>query len=136
MGSFIFLNFLTNTTFISFSLLFYLYTLAPYHRLLSTQSPLTLFLLHHEEELGPVHAQYCIGDSVSESLQDSRLVDSVGLLMESLSPPFPSILPHCCPTELCLFGCGSLYLFWSAVGWSLSEDSYAKLQSAIITVHH
>jgi hypothetical protein len=30
--------------------------------------------------------------------------------------------------EFCLmFGCGSLHLFWSDAEWSLSEDSYARL---------
>jgi hypothetical protein len=35
-----------------------------------------------------------------------------------------------------MLGCESLHLFWSAVGWSLSEDSYAKLLSASITDYH
>ena len=32
-----------------------------------------------------------------------------------------------------MFGCESLHLFLSAAGWSLSEDSYARLLSASIT---
>jgi hypothetical protein len=28
-----------------------------------------------------------------------------------------------------VFGCGSLHLFQSASGWSLSQDSYARLLS-------
>ena len=37
-------------------------------------------------------------------------------------------------SELSLkFGCGYLHLFQSAAGWSLTEDSYARLPSASIT---
>ncbi|EDL35441.1 mCG1042842 [Mus musculus] len=32
-----------------------------------------------------------------------------------------------------MFGSGSLHLFWPAAGWSLSEDSYARLLSVSIT---
>jgi hypothetical protein len=31
-----------------------------------------------------------------------------------------------------MFACGSLHLFWSVVGWRLSEDSYGRLPSANI----
>ena len=33
-----------------------------------------------------------------------------------------------------MFGCGSLHLFQSAAGWSLSDDTYARLLSTNITV--
>ena len=68
-----------------------------------------------------------------------QLIDSVGLLLESLFPPGPSILsptlPHVFPSSVysLVFGCGSLHLFWSAAGWSLSEDNYARLLPASIT---
>jgi hypothetical protein len=70
----------------------------------------------------------------------SKLVDSIGLLVESLTPPGPPIPPPSLsqdPPEFHLrFGCGSLHLFWSAAGWSLSKDSYARLLSASITGYH
>jgi hypothetical protein len=40
--------------------------------------------------------------------------------------PTPTRFPELCS----IFGCGSLHLFSSADGWSLSEDSYARLLSA------
>jgi hypothetical protein len=43
--------------------------------------------------LGPDHVCSLIGGSVSDSSQESRLVDSVGLPVGILSPPWPSILP-------------------------------------------
>jgi hypothetical protein len=35
-----------------------------------------------------------------------------------------------------MFGCGILHLFPLVSGWSLSEDSYAKILSASITESH
>jgi hypothetical protein len=57
----------------------------------------------------------------------ARLVDSVGLPLESLlsSTKFPEF--HL------MLGCGSLPLFPLTAGWSLSEDSYARILSARIT---
>jgi len=87
--------------------------------------------------LGSACVCFLVGGSVSGSPQGLRLVDSVDLLVESLSSLGPSILPPppTLPQDplICLmFGCGSLHLFWSAYGWSLSEDSYARLLSASI----
>jgi hypothetical protein len=45
------------------------------------------------------HVYSLIGGSVSGSLKGFRLVDSVGLLMEFLSPLCPSILPPTLPQE-------------------------------------
>jgi hypothetical protein len=43
--------------------------------------------------LGPAHVCTLVGGSVFGSPQESRLVDSVGLLVKSFSPPGPSVLP-------------------------------------------
>ena len=54
-----------------------------------------------------------------------RLVDSVGLPVEFLSPLRPTVLPPILPLvpDCPLFGCGCLHLSESAAGWSLSEDN-------------
>ena len=92
-------------------------------------------------DLGPDYVYSLVGGSVSESPQESKLVDSVGLPpMEFLSPlghliltsNSPIRLPKLCP----IFGCGSLCLFQSAGRWSLSEDSYARFLSANIIEYH
>jgi hypothetical protein len=86
---------------------------------------------------GQTYACSLVGGSVSGSPQGSKLVGSVGLPVESLSSSGPSVLPQSLPqdSELYLmFGCGSLNLFLLAIEWSLSEDSYARLLSASITV--
>lgn len=44
-------------------------------------------------DLGPADACSLVGVSVSVNPHISRLVDYVCLLVESLTPPFPSILP-------------------------------------------
>ena len=86
-------------------------------------------------ECKPSHAPVCslVGGSVSGNPQGCRTVDSVGLLVESLSPLGSSVLPPNSFTRLSelglMFGCRSLHLFWSAVGWSFSEDSYARFLS-------
>ena len=63
--------------------------------------------------------------------QGSRLVDSVGLPVEFLSPPGSSnlspTLSQDFPGVLFDVWSGSLHLFQPAAGWSLSEDSYARL---------
>jgi hypothetical protein len=46
------------------------------------------------EGLGPAHACSLVGGSVSGSRRGSRLGDSVGLLVESLSPLGHSIFPQ------------------------------------------
>jgi len=90
--------------------------------------------------LGLVHACSLVGGSVSVSPHRSRLVDSLGLLVVSLiplgslnsSPDSSTELP-----ELCLmFSCGSLHLFPTADGQSLSGDSYARLLSVSIAEYH
>ena len=45
------------------------------------------------EDLGPAHVCSLVGGLVSGNTKESRLVDSVGFLIESLSPPGPSNLP-------------------------------------------
>ena len=81
-----------------------------------------------------------VGGSVSGNPQGSELVDSVGLLVEPLSLLGSSILPPNSSTRLPepgpMFGCGSLHLFQSAAGWSLSEDSYARLLCVSKTEYH
>jgi hypothetical protein len=42
-------------------------------------------------DLGPAQAHSLVGDSISRSPQESRLVNSVGLPVESLSSLGPSI---------------------------------------------
>jgi hypothetical protein len=85
--------------------------------------------------LGPAHVCSLVGGAVSESPQWSRLVDtqfvfcgvpiSTGVLDPS---PRNSIrVPELHP----MFGCGSLHLFQSAAGWSVSEDSNARLLSEV-----
>ena len=73
--------------------------------------------------LGPDHVCSLVGGSVSDSSQESRLVDSIGL---PCGDPIPSVALNPSPTsslrvpKLCpMFGCGPLYLFHSAAGWSL-----------------
>jgi hypothetical protein len=77
--------------------------------------------------LVPACAHSLVSDSISVSPQESKLVDSINLPVESFSGP--SIIPT---PELCLvFGCESLHLFPLFFGWSLSEDSYAILISVM-----
>lgn len=85
LSYFIFIHFLTNIAFISFFLLVYLFTLHHYLMLLSTEFPSHCpCYIHIVTGIGPAHALYFIGGSASGSLQDSRSVDSVGTLMESV----------------------------------------------------
>jgi hypothetical protein len=65
----------------------------------------------------------------------SRLVDSVGFLMVSLTSLDASILPPP-PTQDSIFGCGSQHLFPSAAGWSFSDESYVKLLSISTAEYH
>jgi hypothetical protein len=62
---------------------------------------------------------------VIKFLEDSKvqLVDTcsscgVSIIFGSSSPAHPGL-----PDLYLMFGCGSLYLFWSASGWIFSEDS-------------
>lgn len=77
-----------------------------------------------------------VGSSVSGSLQGSRLVDSVGLLLEFLFSPGSSILPLTLTKDCLLFDYKSLHLFSSAARWNLSEDNYARFLSAILAEFH
>jgi hypothetical protein len=79
--------------------------------------------------LGPACVCSFDDGSVSESPQGSRLADSVGLSVKLLSPSGSSILFPTLPKEFLpklrpVFGCGSLHLFLSAAGWSLSEVGF------------
>ena len=47
-----------------------------------------------------------------------------------------STLPQDFQSSCLMFVFGSLYLFQSAAGWSLSEDSYAMLLHISITEYH
>ena len=81
-----------------------------------------------------------VGGSDSGSPQGSRLIDSVGLLVESLSffwslNPSPNSSIRLPELHLML-GCGSLHLFPLAAGWSLLENSYAKLLCVSIIEYH
>jgi hypothetical protein len=67
----------------------------------------------------------------------SRLIDSVGLLVDFLFILGPSIscqLLHKLPKPHPMFHSSFLILFQSPAGWSLSEYSYARLLSTSITV--
>ena len=89
--------------------------------------------------LGLDHAHSLVDGSISGSSQGSRLVDSVGFPVESLSSQVPQSSPNSStrlPKLHLMFGFGSQHLSQSAVGWSLSEDSYARLLSASIIVCH
>ena len=92
----------------------------------------------YAKSLVPAHVHSFICGSVSGSPQESGFVISVHLLVVSLSSPVPLILPLNSSTGLHefhrMFSCGSLYLFPLATGWSLSEDSCAKLMFASIKV--
>jgi len=69
-----------------------------------------------------------------------RLVDYVGLLVVSLTTLAPSVLPpplqQDSPQFYLMFDCGSLHQFPAVAGWSLSDDSYARLLSASIAEYH
>ena len=79
----------------------------------------------------PLYALWLVGQSLGS--QGSRLVDSVGLLVESLSPLASSVLPSTLPQDfLSSVQCWPwvfAHLFCLAAGWSLSEDSSARLLS-------
>jgi hypothetical protein len=65
--------------------------------------------------IGPAHVCSLLGGSVCGNPQGYRLVDSVGLLIESLFPLCSSVLLPLHKFSL-IFGCGSLHLFWSSAG--------------------
>ena len=71
---------------------------------------------------------FLVGGSVSGNPQRFKLIDSVGLLVKSLSLLGSSILLPNSPTrlpELCVMvDYVSLHLFQSTAGWSLSEDNF------------
>jgi hypothetical protein len=70
----------------------------------------------------------------------SRLVDSVGLPVEFLSPLGPALLPpifHRVPKLHPLFGCGCHHTHHSeSPALSLTDDSHARFLSASITQYH
>ena len=82
--------------------------------------------------LNPTLICSSVDRSVSENLQGSRVADcwsSFGIFIPS---KFLNSSPNSStrfPKLGIVFGCGSLHLFQSASGWSLSEDSYARLLS-------
>ena len=86
---------------------------------------------------GGPEVTFLIGSPVSERPQGSSLVDSFGLIMESLFSLSLStlsiILPEDVPSSIY---CGTLRLFDPAAGWKLSEDNYTKMLSASITECH
>ena len=89
------------------------------------------------EGLCPAIVCSFIGASLSGSPQESRLVGSIGLLQSLSGSLNTSPNSSARLLELCLmFGCESLHLFQSAAGWSLSEDSYARLLFVSITEYH
>jgi hypothetical protein len=100
----------------------------------------TRYILSHWGQTIPAHVSSLVVGSVSGSSQGSRLVDSVGLLVEFLSLLGPSILPPNSSTRLpelhIMFICGSLCLFWSVSRWILSDNSYARLLSVSITGYY
>ena len=77
--------------------------------------------------LYPILVCTLTGGSVSGSSQGSRLLDSVGLPEETLSPPGCSILPYNSsvrfPKLNLMIANGTLNLFQSVAEWNLSEDS-------------
>lgn len=96
------------------------------------------------ESLTPAHACSLVRGSVFGSPQglfDSQL--KVSLLCQSscgILVPFRSLNPSpnssiSAPELYPPFGCGSLHLLQSAVGWSLSQDSDAKLLSELAFLH-
>lgn len=119
----------------------------PMCRLLE-QSPLQLVRTHMKIKL---HICYiCVGRPRSNLCmffgwwfrlwepQGSRWVDSVGL---PIKIPIPFVISFFLlfhkSSQVCpLFGCVCLGLSESTVGWSLSEDSHARLLSASITEYH
>jgi hypothetical protein len=70
----------------------------------------------------------------------SRLLDSIdfsyGVPIMFESTVLVSTLPQDFQSSCLMFVFGSLYLFQSAAGWSLSEDSYAMLLHISITEYH
>lgn len=93
-----------------------------------------------EDQAAPwgMKSPFFIGSPVFESPQGSRLVVSFGygvlILSESLNP-FPDSSTRLSQIHL-LFVCGTLHLFYPAVGWRLSENSYTRMLSASITECH
>ena len=78
-----------------------------------------------------------VGGSVSGSPQGSRLVDCWSSCRVPIASWFLNPYPNSSirlPELGLMLGCGSLHLFQSVAEWSISEDSYAMLLSASITV--
>jgi len=87
--------------------------------------------------VGPAHACFLVGASVSGNPQRSRLVNSVGVSMEFLSSPGPPVLPQ----DFVRKTLSNIWL-WVSTSVSfgcwveLSEDNYARLLCARTTEHH
>lgn len=87
--------------------------------------------------IGPASVCSLVGGSVPGSHQESRLVESAVVPVESLSPvslnPFPNSSMRFPGLHL-MSDCGSL--FWSFARRSLLEDSHARFLAASITEYH
>ena len=86
--------------------------------------------------LGPAHVWSLVGGSVPGSPQVYRLVDSVGLLVESLLPPGSSNLPPILPQDFLssmYYLAVCLCIYFGQLLCVLSEDKYARLLSVGIT---
>jgi hypothetical protein len=89
--------------------------------------------------IGPAHVCCLVGGSVLSPSKGPGLLILLAFLYSfypfgELNPsPNTSIrLPELHP----IFDCESLYLFQSAAGWRLSENSHARLLPASITEYH
>ena len=87
--------------------------------------------------LRPAHVCSLVVCSDSGDTQVSRLLDSIdfsyGVPIMFESTVLVSTLPQDFQSSCLMFGFGSLYLFQSAAGWRLSEDSYAMPLPTCIT---
>jgi hypothetical protein len=89
--------------------------------------------------LGTDHVCSLVGSSVSGSPQGSRLDDLLLFLWNTypVGPFIPSLNSSTKQPELCLtFGYVSLNPFQTGVGWSFSEDNYARFLSPSIMKYH
>ena len=88
-------------------------------------------------DLDPAHACSLVGDSISGSPQGSRLVDSVGLLVESLSPPAPSIMSSTLPTAPQALPVGVCICFHLLLDEASQETVISgSFQHALLGIHN